>query len=162
MARRHNCAVLGGLLLTVALMTAACSSGDTHRTTVQRATVTYTCCRAADVDPLRHPGDVVLLHWTTSSGATSESARPIPVTLAVTLGGPYDSVTQLKGGVSAGPSSPVAETTPIHTTDQAQGAPVSRLVIPSTAREGFYDLQASIKEGGGTLIGGSVIHVTTR
>ena len=163
MVQRRNRVVLCGLLLGAGSITAGCGgNSDPQQATVHRAIVTYTCCAAADVDPVRHPGDVVLVHWTTSSEPSSQPAHPISVTLTAALAGPYDTVMQLKGGVSAHPSSPIARAAPVKTTDQASGTPVSRIVIPSDARDGFYELQFSIREGGGIVSSGSVIHVTTR
>lgn len=154
-SRRFSLAM--GALVPVWLITlAGCTRTPGQQSTVQHATFTYTCCSRADVTQVRHPGDVIHLHWIVSAGPPSATSNVSPVTLVVALSGPYQSVESLKG---ASTPAPIASAQPIHTTTGVGGDPVSTLVIPKDAASGLYNLTTSVESAGGGLSGGSIIQV---
>ena len=78
------------------------------------------------------------------------------MTLSAALSGPYVDVAGLK---IASAAVPAVSALPVHTTDRAAGAPVSRLVIPADAPSGFYNLTFTVDLREGTRTGASVIRV---
>lgn len=94
--RRVGVAVLAA---TVVTSTVACSSqapteAPTEAPTgaVTRATFSYTCCTAADIDRVYHPGDVLSIHWIVQKGTPTSATQPTHVNLSVRLTGPYADV----------------------------------------------------------------------
>lgn len=155
--RRVGVAVLAA---TVVTSTVACSSqAPTEAPTgaATRATFSYTCCTAADIDRVYHPGDVMSIHWIVQKGTPTSATQPTQVNLSVRLTGPYADVSSLKERGVKGTSSISA--TPIVTSDWVGGAPTSRLVIPANASPGFYDLSTGSKSGGMTAGGASIVRV---
>lgn len=152
------CSALG---FALALGVAACSTGK-QSSAVSQASFSYSCCRAADVDLVRHPGDVVTLHWIVTALPESEPAESNqPVTLNATLHGPFSDVATLKSSPNDTSTTGLATPT-IETTTWAGGEPISRIQIPSTATAGDYALSFSISTAGsGTLGGSSIIHIVT-
>ena len=123
------------------------------------AEFTYTCCRAADINPVRHPGDVVQLHWTSRLSTPARSQHVVHVRLSASMTGPYPSVADLKAAPTTRPGV-VADRA--LTTDHAGGAPVSTLAIPKNAAPGFYNVTTSVADPGGRVSGSSVIRITPR
>ena len=99
---------------------------------------------------------MVLVHWIVSEGPPSVSPHAARVTLTAALSGPYADVAGLKNASAAAPA---VSAVPVHTTDRATGAPVSRLVIPAAAPSGFYNLTFTVDLRDGTRTGASVIRV---
>ena len=123
------------------------------------ATFTYTCCSAADIDQVLHPGDVLQLHWTATPGPSSRSAGPAAVTLSASLTGPYVDAATLKSSIGDGRPAPVWTASPVETTSQEGGAPVSTIAIPLDAAPGLYDLTSSVESGGGRLTGEHIVRI---
>jgi len=155
--RRIGVAVLAA---TVVTSTVACSSqAPTEAPTgaATRATFSYTCCTAADIDRVYHPGDVMSIHWIVQNGMPTSATQPTEVSLSVRLTGPYADISSLKERGVKGTSSISAAA--IVTSDWVGGAPTSRLVIPANASPGFYDLSTGTKSGGMTAGGASIVRV---
>jgi hypothetical protein len=154
--RSHRVALVPAVVLAAGLALAGCGQRADHGLDAHRATVTYTCCRQADIAPVRHPGDAVQVHWIVSAGPPSASSNAAPVTLSASLSGPYPDVNSLKMA-----STPVAAATaaPVRTTDGAVGAPTSTLVVPADAASGFYNLTFAVESEGATRSGASIIRV---
>jgi hypothetical protein len=155
--RRIGVAVLAA---TVVTSTVACSSQaptEAPTGTAARATFSYTCCTAADIERVYHPGDVMSIHWIVQSGMPTSATQPTQVSLSVRLTGPYADISSLKERGVKGTSSISAA--PIVTSDWVGGAPTSRLVIPANASPGFYDLSTGTKSGGMTAGGASIVRV---
>ena len=154
--RSHHGALVPGVVLAAGLALAGCGQHADHAQGVHHATVTYTCCKPADIAPVRHPGDVVQVHWIVSAGPPSASSNAGSVTLSASLSGPYPDVNSLKTA-----SSPVAAATatPVRTTDRTGGAPTSTLVVPADAASGFYNLTFAVESEGATRSGASIIRV---
>lgn len=151
-----------GMTATAALTLSGCSQSASHDGAVTRAAVTYSCCRAADITPVRHPGETVRVHWiVVADGPGSAPSGAAGVTLSASLSGPYADVTTLKATSSRAPG-PAADADPVRTTDQAHAAPVSTLVIPADAGSGFYNLTTTVDDGAGTVSAGSIIRVAAR
>ena len=154
--RSHHSALVTGVVLAAGSALAGCGRHADHAQGVHHATVTYTCCKPADIAPVRHPGDVVQVHWIVSAGPPSASSNAGSVTLSASLSGPYPDVNSLKTA-----SSPVAAATaiPVRTTDRTGGAPTSTLVVPADAASGFYNLTFAVESEGATRSGASIIRV---
>lgn len=155
--------MLGVGLCVVAAAMAGCAEAPKDPPGGAPATFTYSCCSDADVAQVVHPGDVLYVHWIVSPGPPSRSAGPVEVTLSASLTGSFADAAQLKSSLSEGvPPQPTATASPVRTTSQAGGAPVSAIAIPSDALPGLYDLTTSVESGGGTLTGGSIIRIEPR
>lgn len=127
------------------------------------ATFTYTCCSSADVDPVVHPGDVLRLHWIVTPGPPAAPTSAVPVALSASLTGPYADVANLKVSVVGnGAPSPTMTASPVQTTDQAGGAPVTTIAIPPDAAPGLYNLTTVVESSGATLTGGHIIRIEPR
>ena len=143
-----------------ATVVAGCTAAPTNDdSTGVPATFTYGCCSAEDIAQVVHPGDVLQLHWIVSPVPRSASGGPVPVTLSASLTGAYGNPEQLKKDNSAGVSSPTLASTPVRTTTQAGGAPVSRIAIPPDAAPGLYDLKAVVESAGSTVSANSIIRI---
>jgi hypothetical protein len=140
---------------------AGCSGASSHSAfPVRHATYSYSCCASTDVDQVRHPGDLLTVHWiVTESPAAGTKKASEPVTLAATLTGAFPDVASLKGSPAAAKALP---TSVLHTTTWTGGAPITRLQIPATAAPGFYNLSTQVSSGGGTLGGAAIIQVTLK
>src|SRR5450759_4787189 len=122
--RRIGVAVLAATVIT---STVACSSqAPTEAPTgaATRATFSYTCCTAADVDRVYHPGDVMSIHWIVLQGTPTSATQPTQCNLSVRRHGPYADDSSLKehGGKCAASITAA----PIVTFDTVGGAPTSR------------------------------------
>lgn len=158
--RAHRGAVRGWLGFCVAAVTVAgCAPTPAPPSGGTAATFTYSCCRSADIDRVLHPGDVLVVHWIVSSGPPTGSETPLPVTLSASLTGAFTDAGQLKSTLSTSTPSPAASSSPVQTTDQAGGAPVSTIAIPADAAPGLYNLTTSVESGSGRLVGGSIVRV---
>ena len=149
------------LIATVAVVAfltplVGCAATVDARSQARPATFTYTCCRAADINPVRHPGDVVRLHWIASPSTPARSQHGGHVRLTASLAGPYASVTDLKAGPVRCPS---VVANPILITDQTVDAPVSTLAIPVNAAPGFYNLTTAVTDPAGRTSGSSVVRI---
>jgi hypothetical protein len=116
---------------------------------------TYTCCLAADIDRVYHPGDTLSIHWIAQGSPAPSGAEP-HFELNAHLDGPFGTVTELKGG--AAPPHTLAAA-PLRPTGVAGEQPVSTIPIPLTAEPGSYDLVTSVAETGSTFSGGSIIQI---
>jgi hypothetical protein len=107
---------------------------------------------------VRHPGETVQLHWLATPLAPSATSTMSTVRLGAGLSGPFASVSALNAA-----NSPATLKAPvIVTTNQVGDAPVSVIVIPKDAVDGYYNLTTTIEQDGGQLTGGSVIKVSTK
>jgi hypothetical protein len=148
--------------LTIAGVVAAgflygCSPSSAGQSVVTYGRYTFTCCMASDVQSAWQPGATVSLHWiVVVAGATADS-RPVPVTITAVLGGPYSSVSGLKGGAPAARTLPAAA---VNTDDRNPAAPTSTFALPSDLDPGFYNLAFKVDYGGGNSVAGaSVVQV---
>ena len=149
------------LTAAVVLATVACSS-QAPTTMVKRATFSYTCCASADINRVYHPGDVMTVHWIVQNEAPTSATQSVQIDLSGKLSGPYADVSSLRQRETGPPSIAAAFSTsaaPIVTSDWAGGAPTSRLLIPTTALPGFYNLSTAAKSGGSTAGGASIVRV---
>lgn len=150
---------LAASLCVVAAAMAGCAEAQEDPPGGVPATFTYSCCSDADLAQVVHPGDVLSLHWIVSPGPPSRSASPVPITLSASLTGTYADTASLKSSLSGGAPAPMATASPVRTTSQAGGAPVSMIVIPPGAAPGLYDLTSVVESSGGTLTGGHIIRI---
>lgn len=125
-----------------------------------QASVSYTCCRPADIDPVFHPGQTMLLHWTVTvtrgaaTGATGATGIAAPTRLDVQLSGPYAAA----GAKGAG--APVVARAPqLLVTGREAAAPVSRLRIPAGAAPGYYQLRTATSRAGDRVAGTATVRV---
>ena len=134
--------------------TAATGSQQTFR--VQ----TYTCCVAGDIEPIRHPGQSVSVHWIAEP---SQSPGPVAqVTLKVFLDGPFPSVTALKSAMVSVPDAQTSAhlaTSSMVVSNQVGNAPVSELTIPKSARPGYYNWTTTVASGGMSASGSTIIQI---
>jgi hypothetical protein len=146
---------VGALLLSVG----GCA-GPRVETTYQGPT--YTCCVAADIDRIYHPGDTLTIHWIVQ-GSPAPSGAVLRFELNAHLDGPFGSVEELKSqvvhakGQAAGPQTVAAA--PVRPTGAAGEQPVSTIPIPLTAEPGYYNLETSVGAAGSTFSGGSIIQI---
>ena len=150
-----------GLVVTAVVAGAAgCSGGGSHgAVAVRHVTYGYSCCVATDIDLVRHPGDVLALHWIVTESTDGPGQASAPVTLSASLTGSFPDVTSLKRSPAAAKSlaAPV-----IHTTTWTGGTPTSWLQIPATATPGLYNLATQVSSGGATFAGGAIVQVTAK
>ena len=133
----------------------ACSSSGGVVTTGP-ALQTYSCCSSADINAVRHPGETLQLHWIVTPLAPSATSAMSTVRFGAGLSGPFASVSALKAA-----NSPATLKAPvIVTTNQDGAAPVSLIVIPKDAADGYYNLTTTVDQDGSQLTGGSVIKVS--
>ena len=116
---------------------------------------TYTCCVAADINQIYHPGDTLSIHWIVQ-GSPAPSGAVLRFELNAHLDGPFGSVTELKGG-AAGKQTVAAA--PLRPTGVAGEQPVSTIQIPLTAEPGYYNLVTSVGARGSTFSGASIIQI---
>jgi len=81
------------------------------------------------------------------------------VTLTASLTGSFGDVATLKGAAGTDAPSPGVAASPLRTTDQTGGAPVSTIAIPADATPGLYDLSFAIESLGPRLSGESVVQI---
>ena len=148
-----------GLSVMVVSVMAGCSSLS-PTSTVKRATFSYTCCAAVDVNRVLHPGEVLTVHWIVQPGAPTSATQPHEIKLSAGLTGPYANISSLKQ--HGGTKTPSISAPLVVTSDLAGGTPTSRLLIPANAAPGFYDLSTAAGSGGFTVGGGSIIRVAAR
>jgi hypothetical protein len=100
----------------------------------------YTCCAAADVDRVYHPGDTVVLHW--SAVARPTHAHDGRVSLGAGMSGPFPDAASVKSlaPLHDGQSAVKLAATPVDVSLSAGGSPVSRIRIPRGTPPGYYDL----------------------
>ncbi|WP_327034914.1 hypothetical protein [Micromonospora ureilytica] len=139
--------------------------GPEPSTTTASIPTTYTCCDSKDVDTIYHPGHHVAVHWIVQLG-TGPAAKPAQVELAARLTGPYSSVGDLKNA-SMGTAQPASgevtfEAPLVRPSGAADELPVSVISISTDALPGYYNLITSVRQGGGTLSGASVVRVAPK
>ncbi|RAO32731.1 hypothetical protein ONO23_03149 [Micromonospora noduli] len=139
--------------------------GPEPSTTTASIPTTYTCCDSTDVDTIYEPGQHVAVHWNVELG-TGPAARPSQVELAARLTGPYSSVGDLKNA-SRGKAQPASgevtfEAPLVRPSGAADERPVSVISIGADALSGYYNLITSVRQGGGTVSGASVVRVATK
>ena len=153
--------VFAGAILVVGPL-AACSSTSPEAIdgpALQR----YSCCSSGDLSAVRHPGETVELHWLTTPLEPSANYPVSTVRLSASMSGPFSSVSALKSSALKTPAFPASVTAPVVvTTDQVGEAPVSVLVIPTSARAGYYNLTTTIDQDGGQLSAGAIIQVAPK
>src|SRR4051812_26912732 len=81
-------------------LTACSSTGSAgeSRTALQ----SYSCCSSEDILAVRHPGEVMPLHWITAPAGPSAHGAVTPVRLEASLSGPFASISELKRSESSG------------------------------------------------------------
>lgn len=162
MSRKRSTAVACGVVAVLVDSTEGCSSAHTPPSGVRRVSYQYSCCSAADVEPVRQPpGEMLTLHWVVTPSRGSEPERPSEaMTLASSLTGAFSDVASLKR------VSPSAATTiqasDVTTTTWMGGAPTSIISIPATASPGMYNLSIRITSGGPSVGGDTVIQVARK
>jgi hypothetical protein len=121
----------------------------------------YTCCTASIMNAIYHPGEVVTVHWIRSAPISTGSSAT-PITLSITLSGPYRTVKLLKTD-SVGPHPRLGRTrataVPVRVMDSAADSPVSTLRIPENARSGYYNLTTTTGTKNLTVSGSGVIRI---
>ncbi|GAB1643775.1 hypothetical protein [Krasilnikovia sp. MM14-A1259] len=153
------------VLATAVALLAACDPGTSDKAgdAVTPARVTYTCCSAKDVDPPYRPGQTMSVHWKAAPPDGPSAGAP-QVELTARLTGPYASVDGLKAATEdlQGAAGDVTFTAPAIRPSGTPGEqPVSTILIDADARPGYYDLITSVKQGGTSNSGASVIQVVS-
>jgi hypothetical protein len=109
------------------------------------------------VGKIRHPGEVMSLHWIRPAVVASQGAEKVQLTLTARLSGPFQDVTSLKVGDSKGAFTFNA---PAVSVSNAGTVPViSTITIPKAAPAGFYNLTFAVAAGRLTSSGASVVQV---
>jgi len=154
----HRLASLGAAAAVVAFL-AACDAGAPENDGAAPAQLTYTCCSATDVDTLYHPGQTMSVHWMVEGPATGSPQ----VELTASLTGPYPTADELKADDSGTAAGKVTFTAaPVRPAGTPGEHPVSTIAIGSDARPGYYNLTTSMKQGGATDGGASIVRVVAR
>ena len=160
---RRFIAVVLAVGAAVALSIVAHSSSGPTPGAEGRVTATYgySCCSAALVDTVYHPGEVMAIHWTRVVLPPAMYGHGV-LLLSARLVGPFASVEELKATITSSPSSRQAvnvasSVTRVRNTVAAN--PVTRVAIPSTAAAGYYNLTVTmgssprnIVTGAGTIV----------
>src|SRR5215471_2694907 len=76
---------------------------------------TYSCCVAADIERIYHPGDALTIHWIVQ-GPPAPSGAAHQIELSARLSGAFGNVAELKGGAAA---SQTISAAPLHPTGVA-------------------------------------------
>jgi hypothetical protein len=137
-------------------LTACSSTGSAgeSRTALQ----SYSCCSSEDILAVRHPGEVMTLHWITTPAGPSTHGAVTPVRLEASLSGPFASISELKRSESSG----MVPAPVVVTTNRLGDAPVSVIVIPEDAQAGPYNLTWTVDEAGGQVSASSVIQLDAK
>jgi len=122
------------------------------------ASQTFTCCSASDINPVRHPGETVRLHWIATPLDRSASSQLSTLRLEAGLSGPFPSLSALKA--ADGPATIMAPV--VVATNKVGSAPVSVIRIPMDAPAGYYNLTTMVSQGGGQISAASVITVAAK
>jgi len=124
------------------------------------------CCASTDIDTVRHPGEVMRVHWLVMDGLGQDVEGPVvvdaPTTLKARLSGPYADVRQLKSRVIGAVAPEAAYEAPQITLEPGAAGvdrPVSEIRLPANAAPGFYELDTAVSTQGATFSGGSVVQV---
>jgi hypothetical protein len=112
-----------------------------------------------DVETLYRPGQTLTLHWLVTPGEVGAPARQIE--LAARLTGPYRNVDDLKATASRAGRVTFAAAT-VRPTGEPGERPVSSIAIGPEAEPGYYALISSVKEGGATVSGESIVQVIAK
>jgi hypothetical protein len=153
-----------GLVVVACLVPPVLSGCGPSPSTITASTpTTYTCCDSRDVDTVYQPGQNVTVHWIVKPG-TDSAAKPSQVELAARLTGPYAGVGDLKNAARS-KAAPVSgevtfEAGPVRPSGVADERPVSVIPIAADALPGYYNLITSVRQGGGSVSGASVVRVT--
>jgi hypothetical protein len=123
----------------------------------------YTCCAASVVNTVYHPGQTIVIHWS-SSRYSLDGSRAATITLSMGLSGPFRTVASLKhDSIGAHPQlgRTTANAAPIHLRNNVPESPVSRIQIPKDAAPGYYNM--TMKTGNKVLweSGASVIRIAS-
>ncbi|MGI5151485.1 hypothetical protein ACQEVC_34840 [Plantactinospora sp. CA-294935] len=114
------------------------------------------------------------VHWIVKPG-NDPAAKPSQVELAARLTGPYMGVGDLKSAArgKAQPASgevtfeaplvrPSGEAPLVRPSGAADERPVSVISIAADALPGYYNLITSVRQGGGSVMGASVVRVAPK
>jgi hypothetical protein len=146
---------LSGLILAACGSTPATTGGS-------YPTYAYTCCTELTEITVWQPGQQVILHWQSQAFGSSTSPLPQPVTLRLTLTGPFGSVEALKAAIARNqlPSGvrSISANTP-RVTDRTGGTPASELNLPGNLLPGYYNLEAGVSVEGNSASGSSVVTI---
>ena len=153
---RRKPALAVAAVLAGAIPLAACSASANPSDTYA-PNRTYTCCSAGDIDAIRHPGDIIVIHWIAAPSDPLTNGPVTTVALTAGFAGPFATVSGLKA--SAGPST--VEAPVIVTTDQVGNPPVSIITIPKSAAPGYYNLTTTVALDCNQISGGHIIQVTS-
>ncbi len=115
----------------------------------------YTCCDAADVQRVWHPGETLTMHWSPQSAQTTDSSTQM-LTLTASLTGPYADVDSLKKGGAASISLKAA---PVSASNGTHSSPVSVIALPAGLAPGLYNLTGTVASSGASSSGSSIIQV---
>lgn len=127
------------------------------------ATYSFTCCKATDVNTVRHLGETLILHWISTPGSPS-AAHPVSLTLSASLSGPFGTARALKKtlgsrGTGKTPSLEVLNAKPIHTTTWNDRPLLTAIPVPSNAPAGLYDLRFTVASANTSGSGDSIITI---
>lgn len=136
--------------------------GPEPSTTMTSAPTTYTCCDSKDVDTVYQPGQQVTVRWIVMPG-TNPAGKPSQVELVARLTGPYSGVGDLKNAARSKAQPASGEVTfeapLVRPSGAADERPVSVISIAADALPGYYNLITSVRQGGGSVSGASVVRV---
>jgi hypothetical protein len=127
------------------------------------ATYSFTCCKATDVNTVRHPGETFVLHWISTPGSPSP-ARPVSLTLSASISGPFGTARALKKalgsrGTEKTPSLEVLNAKPIHPTTWNDRPLLTEIPIPRNAPAGLYNLKFTVASANTSGSGDSIITI---
>ncbi len=142
------------------------SEGDSgsHAAAHLHATYSFTCCRTADINTVRHPGETFVLHWISTPGSPSPALSPVAITLSASLSGPFQTVLTLKKTIgNRGPgkkhSLELLNARPTHITAWDSRPPLTTIAIPRNAPTGLYSIKFTISSAVSSISGDSIIRV---
>ena len=128
------------------------------------ATYDYSCCSAALVATVYHPGEVMAIHWTRIVLPPANFGHGV-LLLSARLVGPFASVEELKSTITSSPSSRQAvnvASTVTRVSNTVAANLVTRVAIPSTAAPGYYNLTVKVGSSPQSVVtsAGTIVRVT--
>jgi hypothetical protein len=157
--------VLAGVLIFVLLVRPTHTSTDPNSSSTNPSTAqaafSYTCCRGSVMNAIYHPGGVITVHWIRTVAGTGQHPAT-PITLSLSLSGPYRTVSALKrDSIGRHPrrGRTNARAKRIIVLDTALDSPISLLKIPKDAGSGYYNLTTTIGTKNLTVGGSGIVRV---
>jgi hypothetical protein len=150
------------LFVTAASLVVSPLATMAHAASKTNATYSYSCCTAAVLDAIYHPGEVIRLPWIATANTPGTGTAEVMVTLEAKISGPYKTVASLKSAFAR--HTPQlgqfnAEAVHIHISSDSAERYVSVIRVPSNAKPGFYELTTTTSIPSLVTTGGAVIRI---